>query len=255
MSRVAPLISVSDAVKNYFAEKNKEPWERRRGRYYASETFSCPAKVYFRINNFAEEQEAPYGVFERGVYAEDFLVKALKAHYGERLMEQVPVKIELVDGLTITGKIDAMLVDYNLKPIRIWEIKSMVGNTAARKEPRKGHKGQALIYNAVLGPLEGTSVVYINTGDYMDITEHTVSGTFDEDWEELVQYWIKTHDSIEHEQPLQQPESDYECHYYRRTDRTLHMCAYYKACKMFGNGPANPVPDQLKKYMPEGMEA
>lgn len=250
-----PLVSVSDAVKKYFTDRQaSRNWERTPGKYYASQSFSCPARVYFQAKNIGEEQEPPYGIFERGVYAEDFLIKALQSQYGERLMTQVPVKIQLAEGFQVTGKIDAMLVDYNLKPIRIWEIKSMVGKTAARKEAKKGHKGQALIYNAVLGPLEGTSVVYINTGDYLDITEHVISGTFDEDWEELVQYWVMTHDSIVHDMPMQRPYSDYECHYFRQTDKTLMLCPFYQTCKGYGSGPANPVRPSLAKYMPEGME-
>lgn len=240
------IVPLEDMVEAYW-EQDNERYEREEGRYWASECWQCPAKVWFKNNPTEDEEiDLPHGVFERGNSAEDFICeKVLRPQYGDYLLREVPIGIPIGDDMLITGKADAVLVDRNLQVRRVWEIKSKGGRIYSYNSAKTHHECQLLHYVKALRPSEGGAVIYVNTSDYDDYAEINVSYT-KERWHEIVRYWISVHEQFIDNEPVFKPKNSWECFFFRRKDKKLVRCDHYLRCVDHdGAGPADPIPDEL----------
>ena len=218
------------------------------GRYHASSVMQCYAKHYFaRVLPAGSGREFPQGIGERGRRAEDYVREAFVKEFGaDEVLQQVKTQREIAPGLTVSGKVDVMVIGYNLRPRKILEVKSQEGSPFG--DVKKHYEFQALFYDWVYQPTEGTEVVVVNTGDYEDRKVYPVKWT-PQKMVEFIDYW-QTVDSQFHEggKPIPEPFGGWECWFPKKNkggkiDRVV-TCPYYKDCPAIG-GPKSPVPENL----------
>lgn len=240
----AEIIAIEDVFHEHWGQDGRDDYERPEGRYYASECWGCPAKTFFDLT-IDDEPDLPHGIFERGRSAERFVTERLKEKYGNYLLTEVPVGVQVTPDIFATGRVDAVLVGRNLEVRRIWEVKCKGGKIYSTDSASKHHEAQLYHYLHGLQPPEGGAVFYVNASNYDDNAEIEVP--YEEDrWDELVRYWISVHEQFENDQPVFEPKARWRCHFPVMSDKRLVLCDHYRRCEDYdGPGPKYPVSDSL----------
>lgn len=244
MSQALPTIG--ELFEDYWQEdEDRDP--REPGGYWASECWSCPAQTWFKIRQGDEDVDLPHGVFERGNAAEDFVNKVLREEHGDYLLTEVPIKVEVADGIEVTGRADAVVVDRNLQVKKVYEIKCKGGRLYGNVSNH--HEAQLYHYIQALEPELGGAVVYVNATDYRDNATHDIDFNHDR-WAEICRYWISVHEQFaedpDDDQPVFQPKAKWRCWFYAQQEKKLVKCDFYDACKDHpGPGPKHEIPDSV----------
>lgn len=237
-------IESTDKILDDFFDRDDKPLTP--GRYHASSVMQCPAKHFFQRTGVAG-RPFPQGIGERGRRAEDYVLDAFRKKYGEdKVLTQVATEREIAPGITVSGKVDVMVIGYNLKPRKIVEVKSQEGSPFGNV--KEHYEFQALFYDLIYEPEEGTEVVVLNTGDYEDRKVYPVKWDADR-MVAFIDYWQTVHSQFEPGgKPIPAPRAGWEC-WFPKKNKTGKMekvvtCPFYNECRKHG-GPAYTVPENL----------
>jgi len=154
-----------DVLKEYLrhrAESSSKYHETKDGVYHASETSQCLRKLYYKRKapeDKIPKDESSYPHFRLGHLIERIYFNALKhKHSYMHVRNSVPIRHEF-DDFELVGQTDPVILGENLKPKRIYEVKSTSNIKYSKNEPSKHHVFQVHPYIAALQC--PCSIVYI----------------------------------------------------------------------------------------------
>lgn len=211
-------------LENKYGNREEDFWEPEIGTYHASELSDCPKKIYLdKTGEESETDSSSYPYFLLGNMLERQYFYALKSYYGsDHVKNDVRISIELNEDvqkspIEIVGQTDPVLVDYNLEPKRVFEVKTIKNLHYVEEEPKMGHYMQITPYLKVL-KCPGT-IVYIKRDDLSTLV-HDVS--FDPElFSERVEEIKKVHNAIINKTPPPaEPREQWQCKW----------CDYKEAC-------------------------
>jgi CRISPR/Cas system-associated exonuclease Cas4 (RecB family) len=193
-------------------ESSDKEHKREIGIYWASESWSCLRKKFYRFHNTPKERPDNFGVMLMGVVSEEAFYEILRDHYNEDLIGN-DVPIEVKDGLKyiIVGKTDPVVyTDETKKKIRLlFEVKTQT-SVKWKAQPSIHHIHQLMCYLKGLN-LPSAQLVYISRNDICDVKSFEIK--FDPKiWQEVVTHFNLYHGYLEkNELPPPTPMMEFEC--------------------------------------------
>lgn len=128
---------VDEVFKKYLENRFSGPptdfYERKIGRYHASDTGKCLRQLYYKYMGVASEKTSSWPHFLLGNNIEKMYEWALKFYYGHDFIKN-SIRIQLdFDDISIVGQTDPVLLAPNLDIKKIFEIKSTSSISSKKK--------------------------------------------------------------------------------------------------------------------------
>jgi CRISPR/Cas system-associated exonuclease Cas4 (RecB family) len=225
LSEVENMFSVHDVIETALEAESKKHEHRPRkpGVFFPTDSFKCPRQVYYSVISpeLAAVDRLPLGLFHMAKKAEEGIIEMVRVTYGDALVEQQYIDMEVAPGIQIHGYLDFAIKNAKGKISHVFEVKSTANISYTMKEEKAKihHRGQLQVYLQCLKVLTG-SVVYVERGDLLKMKQ------FEEEYDE--ELWTLILDKFKHineamergEPPEPDPTEKWECRY----------CSYQKVC-------------------------
>ncbi len=208
----------------YRKDKSKSHWKPNPNELHVSDAGKCPRQTYYKHKIGVKEPSLnSCRNFERGNITEQYAENVLENAYGKRCVVNSIITREQLNGFSLVGETDIVILSTNGVIKDLWEIKSKAHYNFKwiKEEPAKNHLYQVHGYMHSLG-LDECNIWYIQLPNFTDVIHRVY---FDYDiWKDIVTTLTDLNNSINKGIcPSAEPFEKWEC--------DERFCPYYDICE------------------------